>query len=241
MVAFKTAYDFRKFSDLVRRERRFLYGDAASAFLSAVSETVKGRDVVLQAGKRLWRAQIGCRLWHRQHMEGHDHAEEVPFPPDRMKPPVFHTAEGRVNPRGIAFLYLSLDCETAVCEVRPWLGARVSVGEFRASRDLKLADFTKHKGKLGNWDILLNVPIDRLDNLTSDEIQQAVWADIDTAFARPVGPQDEHVDYVPTQIIAELLRNQGFDGIGYRSAMNDGGYKLPCSISGRRSGRVPLV
>lgn len=226
MTGFKTAHDFRIFSDLVRRERRFFYSELTSNFLSVVGEAVKSREVVLRTGKALWRAQIGSRLWNRPDGDSRDELGEVPYPPERMKPPADHTSEGRVNPRGIPFLYLSFDCETAICEVRPWLGALVSVGEFRTTRDLKLADFTKHKGKLGNWDVLLNLPVERWQKLTPDEVEQAVWADIDSAFARPVGPQDEHIDYVPTQIIAELLRHQGFDGVGYRSAMNEGGYNI---------------
>ena len=81
MTGFKTAHDFRKFSDLVRRQRRFFQSDEASSFLSALSDAVKGREVVLKAGRPLWRAQIGYRLWHRQDAENQHKSEEVPFPP----------------------------------------------------------------------------------------------------------------------------------------------------------------
>ena len=54
------------------------------------------------------------------------------------------------------------------------------------------------------------------------ERQQAVWADIDNAFSRPITPTDDVADYVPTQILSERFKSKGFDGIGYRSSLGDG-------------------
>ena len=45
---------------------------------------------------------------------------------------------------------------------------------------------------------------------------------IDEAFARPVTPADDLADYAPTQIIAELFKVHGFDGIAYRSSLGPG-------------------
>ena len=200
MADFTTANDFRVFANGVRRERRFFHTDAVTAFLTAVVETSKGRELSLKADKKLWRAQIGYRDWPREDNEGHEWSEEAPFCPARMKPPIQNVPEGRANPRGIAYLYLATDCETAISEVRPWSGALISVGRFEILRDLRIADFTKHEGGLGSFDVLMHVPNDRWDKLTPEEVELAVWADIDTAFSRPVGPQDERIDYVPTQV-----------------------------------------
>lgn len=52
--------------------------------------------------------------------------------------------------------------------------------------------------------------------------EEAVWADIDRAFSRPVTTSDESSDYVPTRIIAELFRSNGFDGVFYRSSLAEG-------------------
>lgn len=37
---------------------------------------------------------------------------------------------------------------------------------------------------------------------------------------------DDSSDYVPTQIIAELFKKEGFDGIAYKSNFGDTGYNL---------------
>jgi len=51
-----------------------------------------------------------------------------------------------------------------------------------------------------------------------DEFEQIVWAAIDTAFSEPVTPSDDVADYAATQTLAELFRNEGYDGIAYKSA-----------------------
>jgi hypothetical protein len=56
----------------------------------------------------------------------------------------------------------------------------------------------------------------------AQERERAVWADIDRAFSTPVNPSDDLADYAPTPIVAELFRDRGLDGIGYRSALGDG-------------------
>lgn len=57
--------------------------------------------------------------------------------------------EGRVNPRGIPCLYAASNLETAVAEVRPWLGALVSVAQLSPVRLLRLVNCSDgHDSKL---------------------------------------------------------------------------------------------
>ena len=58
-----------------------------------------------------------------------------------MVPDAEHATSGRLNPRGIPFLYLAEDSKTAIAEVRPWVGALVSMGVFEILRDCTLVDF----------------------------------------------------------------------------------------------------
>ena len=51
---------------------------------------------------------------------------------------------------------------------------------------------------------------------------KAVWSAIDHGFSKPVTEGDDTADYVPTQVIAELFKVNGFDGLGYRSAFGGG-------------------
>jgi len=57
---------------------------------------------------------------------------------------------------------------------------------------------------------------------TNEERKLGVWLEIDKAFSEPVIPSDRTADYIPTQIIAELFKSGGFDGIVYKSSLSTG-------------------
>jgi hypothetical protein len=50
--------------------------------------------------------------------------------------------DGRVNPAFIKYLYTAEDPYTALVEVRPYLGSKVSVAEIRVNETLTIADFS---------------------------------------------------------------------------------------------------
>jgi len=56
----------------------------------------------------------------------------------------------------------------------------------------------------------------------SPTLPSAVWLDIDRAFSRPVVVGDDVADYAPTQILAEVFRQHGFDGVACRSSLGPG-------------------
>ena len=45
---------------------------------------------------------------------------------------------------------------------------------------------------------------------------------MDNAFSIPTSNTDFNSDYVPTQIIAELIKSLGYDGIAYKSSLASG-------------------
>jgi hypothetical protein len=65
----------------------------------------------------------------------------------------------------------------------------------------------------GEWpDILLNKP-------AAEPFELLAWHNINSAFSNPVEQSDDLADYVPTQVLAELFRTKGYDGIFYKSAI----------------------
>jgi hypothetical protein len=88
---------------------------------------------------------------------------------------------------------------------------------LEVKRDLNVIDCSKHHAK----DALMSVI---LDNKRPRE--DGIWVAIDRAFATPVSKDDESRDYIPTQIIAELFKSEGYDGIVYKSLLSDDGYNL---------------
>lgn len=129
-----------------------------------------------------------------------------------MCPRTERATEGRANPKGIPCLYLASNRETALAEVRPWVGSYVSVGQFKIVRELKVVNCTtERKG----FTFYFKEP-------SPKKREEAVWSDIDKAFSKPVTPTDDVADYVPSQVLSELFKSKGFDGIGYRSSLGDG-------------------
>jgi hypothetical protein len=53
-----------------------------------------------------------------------------------------------------------------------------------------------------------------------------VWTSIDLGFAEPVDRSNDVADYAPSQIIAELFKRSGYDGVKYRSAFSEEGHNI---------------
>lgn len=132
-----------------------------------------------------------------------------------MKPLRNSAHEGRVNPRGIPCLYAAGDMQTAISEVRPWVGAMVSVSQLGLNRDLRLVSFLDGADTQLNIDVFFEEP-------APEDRENIVWQEIGRAFSRPVSLDPGVAEYAPTQVIAERLKKEGYDGIVYKSRLGQG-------------------
>jgi hypothetical protein len=217
-MAFSSANAFRDFSRSVRRELRYVRGAAQDEFLAAVIATSNARIAEEKAGVILWRAQLG-HDWCEKKQGGASYEYPCAHPPARMKPIPDKATDGRANPRGIPCLYLATKKDTAVLEVRPLIGAYVSVAQFTLMREVRLVSCTGEE-------IVNHLARLVRENWTPEEMERAVWADINEAFSEPVERGDSSVDYVPTQILAEAFKCHGFDGLAYKSSYGEDGFNV---------------
>ena len=142
-----------------------------------------------------------------------------------MKPLRDRAKEGRANPAGIPVLYLASAKQTAISEVRPWIGTPLSVAQCKIVRDLKAVDLSFGHGKLSISHLTLK-ELGGVEGLDAQKKEKAVWIDIDNAFSRPVTLSDDAAGYAPTQILAELFQDAGYDAIVYRSQFGEMGYNI---------------
>jgi hypothetical protein len=201
------------FARSVRRDLRFVRTPGTEHFLECVLQTSKSRQTDIPAKCIFWRAQLGHDWRQADYTD-----DEIPcaYPAARMKPRRDLASDGRANPRGIPCLYLATTKETAMSEVRPWIGSYVSVGQFRTRRRLTIVDCARSdKGFPFHFDE--PEPMER---------SETVWTYIDRAFAEPMTRGDESSDYVPTQILAELFKRAGLDGVVYRSNFGESGFNI---------------
>jgi hypothetical protein len=155
------------------------------------------KQFYLQKNVSLYRARI------------HPSADLDAYPPDQMSAPSREVVgNGRANPIGIPFLYLSTDEETPLYEVRATLLDDVSVGEFRLKEgveEIKIVDF-----------IVAN-PL-----FSADETSIA-----DAIKSKPMRKYDSELEYIPTQFICEFIKTYtGAHGIQFESSVKQGGKNI---------------
>ena len=98
------------------------------------------------------------------------------------------------------------------------------MSQFRTNRELKALNLTEEFGK--HWMPEFSAKEARFLPVDSVGKAKSVWTEIDNAFSRPVGREDESTEYVPTQILAELFRGAGYEAIAYRSLLGKQGFNV---------------
>ena len=116
-------------------------------------------------------------------------------------PPEQYRRAGRLNTKKDGFLYLAMEENTAIREMKPILGQEYSIAVGNCTRTLKLVDLVNKKkfGKNPSFLYFLSSKISEPN------------IEIDEEF------------YRITQLLAHKLRDKGFDGILYDSSVSSKG------------------
>lgn len=210
-MGFNSWKDFYNFENEVKFENRFVHSEVVSEFLSNIKRTLPSRERSIASGAILYRGQIGYKEF-----EYEGQLVITGFETSRMKPIPNKGKEGRANPNGISYLYLANEENTALAELRPSLGHYISSAQLQVQRDLKIVDCYSVTRHYTHVECIFNPP------KSQEEIGNAVWSMINAAYSKPVSNADETSDYVPTQILAEFFKSQGFDGVCYKSSLGAG-------------------
>ena len=112
------------------------------------------------------------------------------------------TKDMRANYKYIPYLYCTNHPYTALLEVRPRMGSIVSVATIEVKEKIALLDFTLHTVPKNMQETKLNL-----------------FSDLSYLFSKPVAFEDDTLDYIPTQYIAEYAKNLGYDGIAFESSL----------------------
>jgi RES domain-containing protein len=169
-------------------------------------------------GPRIFGVPKGEKFWRAQLHEPNQKIWEVkePFSAERMKP-LSTCKEGRINPKNIPCLYLAMDEETAMSEVRPWIGAIGTLAEFVTEKELNLIHCA---GTISTGTPLWFAHLPK--EPPPAERERYIWTTLNAAFSEPISPTDSTADYAPTQVLAEVFKDAGYDGIMYGSSVGAG-------------------
>lgn len=167
-------------------------------------------DATVPAGSLFYRARIG--IAHRFIHTPEPEVAEIRYQPYLgnqigAPPPPVATA-GRLNRVGVSFLYLATDQLTAAAEVRPHPGHKLSIVGFTSKKDIRVADFGA---------------IEIGDFSSSDERLDVyhLGLTIGRKIGIPITPEDRQ-RYSLTQLLADILRQHGYEGIRFPSSVAPG-------------------
>lgn len=130
-------------------------------------------------------------------------------------PPAELVTGGRANPPGIPYLYMASDVRTAIAEVRPGVADVVCVAKFEAQRDYKLVDLSSPRHRISPF----NLDADSLHKIRSC---MDFVCTLGSDLSSPAPPYRASTDYLVTQYLCELIKDLGYDGVMYASAVGKG-------------------
>jgi hypothetical protein len=205
----------------VKHARRFFDSDS-QGFLADILDNIESFSIAqseppiktIHAGKtmRVYRARLARNAREARKI--------VENPSKELGPPLPQiTRAGRMNSAGIPVFYGGLEIDTCVAELRPPVGSFVVYGTFDIKGPAKILDLTvlERKPKFPPM-----FEEDAYRKVTRWKFLQSFHHQI----SRAVQPEDEPIEYVPAQAVAEYIRNVlGFDGIIYSSAQAGEGGK----------------
>ena len=214
--------DYRQFQEELQNKCRYFRTDWANSYLGALKHTCKKRIDKIKKGTELWRSRLGGSLvpCSKDDMAIQEYScKEMAAPLPNL------SRASRIGVTGIPVLYLSSDKDTAMSEVRPWKNQPVSLAQFHVTKNLNIVDCHQSglDGTIADLDKLWPLAsFMRKEIIPDSEQEDRAWAWIDYAFSEPVSQLDDPLEYIPTQVIAEFFKTEGYDGIKYRSSVAPG-------------------
>lgn len=221
---------WQAFCHTISHEQRFLNPRAADLLEEIFKHIHLQRDISRRCpvyklgpkdGLRLHRARIATDP-ERGAIQA-DPGRELGPPPRRLGKP------NRMNPSGVPALYASYDLETCVSELRPLVGAQIVAAEFELVREIVVLDTTRFAAPVKEPNLFAR---DHIRRVSQWRFMQRLMTEI----AKPISPDDQHLDYVPTQFVAEYLNKVHtvrigrervhLDAIIYRSAQRPEGTNI---------------
>ncbi|AMM89642.1 hypothetical protein UP15_11825 [Bacillus pumilus] len=197
---------WHEFREIIKHEHRFI--NRLPLEIETLFTEKSKNSKILQKGEIFYRARIGTG----------DKNVSIPFDAnlsDMGMPPPDMVRMGRANPDGIRYLYLANEKETAIAEVRPWCGAKVTIGDFKL-RDNILSMDLSYSSQMSLFKIINSEQIET----TMSEI--AFFKNLSSEMSKPISPHESYLEYIPTQFITEVIKSVGYKGMVFNSSLSDG-------------------
>lgn len=129
------------------------------------------------------------------------------------KPLAENSKDGRANPKGIPYLYLASDIDTAISEIRPTIKQIITTGKFCLKKGLTVIDLRDPKidSPFRHGEILGNA-LNYLEFLRKLGLE----------LSKTVHERNSELEYLPLQYLCELIKSRHYAGIIYNSSVGYG-------------------
>ena len=191
---------WKEFADYIKNVNRFHTNFNSSEFasyLSALATTYK-KDTVFYRG-RIAKDSKGYKT------------------DEMMAPPKERRTAGRINPEGMLALYMSLDPETILYEIRANVYDYITIGKMVAKKKFRVVDLSKLE-KIS--------PFDYGGEIENFAVNFNIFQDMAREISKPLRRNDSQLEYLPTQFITEFIKGEKYDGVAYRSTISDSGINI---------------
>lgn len=225
-------HDWNTFRRSLMFESRFFNPDAEQALVRIFDGIQQLRDANGKGPVYLikpeapeahfFRARIANSRDEAQRIKA-DLARELGPPPEQLR------KAGRLNPSGISAFYGAFDLPTCIAELRPSVGGAVISAKFKLLRPICVLDTTLFADRLQAVNLFAAGALKRKRQWT---FMQTFMEEI----AQPVFPGEEHLQYLPTQAVAEFLNRRfklsfagekrAIDAVIFRSAQRPEGRNI---------------
>lgn len=213
-----------RFSELTKTDKRYFWYRAPVTDHSEDDRLLNPGQVpdeigraIVQADRRTLANTADLRIVRAR---AHDPTKDLRTAQELGSPPPDVAGNNRMSGAGISMFYGAESAETAIAEIRPDPNLSVTVGSWRPSRELVYLDLTAARPVPSIFDMTARIYRPWLRFL----------ADFADDLARPIDPSLSPIEYVPTQIMTEYIRdhlrardNRQIDAIRYRSSLDKAG------------------
>lgn len=193
---------WERFATYLRHERRFYFDERVAGMADPrqwLPPLLPQLEYALAQGQVFFRGRSGVHSL-----------------PEMGAPPPERAPAGRANPRGIPFLYLSTDEATVIAELRPWKGQALTVAIFALREPVRAVNLTQMPALASPFG-----PVD-LEELVQRRAQYRLLEQVNQVISHPIDPQQAELEYLPTQYVTEVIRQAGYDGVLFNSALGPG-------------------
>lgn len=121
-------------------------------------------------------------------------------------------SDGRGNARGISYLYLTTDEDTAISETRPMIGDIITIATVKIPMESLKKVFAFDM--LEQWEIHMSSP------LIKDTVAKMLMYIVNREMSKKI---DNSLDYLPLQFIIEYLKGLGYSAFSFKSSRSNNG------------------